>query len=137
MTRRRLLLFIAFLVGSLALGEGVWLLWPRTAINRGTFEEIRVGMTLKETEELIGLPPGQYGNMWRRVEVSSDEAENEFWRYWRSDGTKNRFVFWSSNDGEIIVSVSADEKVTGKWFYYLVDRRPGPLFEKVFELLGL
>jgi len=38
--------------------------------------------------------------------------------FWRGSHIK-RFVFWSSNDGEIIVSVSPDGLVTGKMFYEL------------------
>jgi hypothetical protein len=53
-TRRRLLLVV--LAGLLALGVGVWLLWPESAINAGNFAKIRVGMTLTEVESLLRGP---------------------------------------------------------------------------------
>ena len=63
-TRRRLLLF-GLLAGLLALGTGVWLLWPRpSAITSENAAKIQVGMTLAEVEVILGararreLPPG-------------------------------------------------------------------------------
>jgi hypothetical protein len=86
----------------------------RSPINRGNFERIKEGMTLQEVDGVIGLPPGKYGTKWRRVKVLPEGSES-FWDL----SHEKRFVFWSSNDGEIIVSISPEGKVTGKMFYEL------------------
>jgi hypothetical protein len=52
--RRRLLLYL--MASALALGAGVWLLWPRSAINADNFARIRVGMPLDEVETILGGP---------------------------------------------------------------------------------
>jgi hypothetical protein len=55
MTRRGLLLF-GLLLGSLALGASVWLLWPRSAINAENAAKIQGGMTVSEVEAILGGP---------------------------------------------------------------------------------
>lgn len=50
-------LLLLGLFGFLAvLGVSVYLLMPRSAINRGSFEKIRVGMTHTEVESIMGGP---------------------------------------------------------------------------------
>jgi hypothetical protein len=57
MTARRCLLVFGLLPGVLALGAGVLLLWPRTAITRENAAKIKEGMTLAQVEALLGGPP--------------------------------------------------------------------------------
>jgi hypothetical protein len=78
-----------------------WL--TKSPINRDTFERIEEGMTQKDIEELIGLPPGQYERdaIFLNVPGAMHGETCES---------------WSSNDGEIIVWVSSEGKVTDKTF---------------------
>ncbi len=113
--KKRLLLLLGGGACLLAAGYFVHAWLTKSPINRDTFERIEEGMTVKEVEELIGLPPGSYGTAWQRVNVLGDEADHKFWHL----SHEKKYVHWSSNDGEITVSVSPDGKVTGKMFYYL------------------
>jgi hypothetical protein len=79
-----------------------WL--TKTSINRDTFERIEEGMTLKEVEELIGLPPGEY------------EKSVIYWLE-PDFGMRGECKSWSSDDGAITVWVSPEGKVTHKDFY--------------------
>jgi hypothetical protein len=55
-TRCRLLLF-GFIIGSLGLGAGLWLVWPSaSAINELNAARIQTGMTLAEVEAILGGP---------------------------------------------------------------------------------
>src|SRR5262249_60673684 len=53
--RRRLLLF-GLLAVMAALAVAVWLVWPRSAINRANYERIEQGMTRAEVEAILGGP---------------------------------------------------------------------------------
>lgn len=102
-------------------------------INRANFERIQEGMTLQDVCQLIGLPPGKYGAKFRtRVQVLPDEAES-FWH--RSDN--KRYVYWVSDDSEIIVSVSPDERITGKMLYGLTGGTGETAIEMLRRWLGL
>jgi hypothetical protein len=59
-TRRLLLLILP--AGLVALAIAIWVLWPRTAINRENFEKIHRGMAVAEVEAILGGPPGDYGS---------------------------------------------------------------------------
>lgn len=120
-------------VGCLWVGSFFVFRWlERSPINRTAFDQIGVGMTLIEVEEIIGLPPGEYGYKNHRVQVLPEAAES----FWYASYEK-RYVFWSSNDGEIIVSVSPEGMVTGKMFYELEGGQPETVMEIVRRWLGL
>jgi hypothetical protein len=60
-TRRRLLVF-GLLAGALALGGGIWLLWPRqSAITLANAVRIH-GMTRQEVENILGRPTTEIRN---------------------------------------------------------------------------
>jgi hypothetical protein len=55
--RKRRLLLLSMLAAAVAFAVGVWLCWPRTAINRDNFEKIHAGMARAEVEAILGGPP--------------------------------------------------------------------------------
>jgi hypothetical protein len=77
MTRGRLLL-LGLLGGLLAMGAGLWLIWPRSAITRENAAKIQVGMTLAEVEVILGGPSRDDAGA-RKVEIDfdPDPIENE------------------------------------------------------------
>src|SRR5436309_3337545 len=62
---------------ALAIFLGGWVMQPRPRIDQETFDKIKVGMTGREVEELIGAPPGDYG-------IGIGELEIAF-TYWIED----------------------------------------------------
>jgi hypothetical protein len=40
---------------------GGWLLQPKPRVDFETYQQIRIGMTLRDVEAIIGAPPGDYG----------------------------------------------------------------------------
>lgn len=111
--KKRLLLLLGGAACLLVAGYFVYGWLTASPINRDTFERIENGMTLKEVEELIGLPPGEYekGVMYWYAEPGSmfgmkgDKCES-----------------WSSNNGQIVVWVSPEGKVTDKDFNEPLER---------------
>jgi hypothetical protein len=57
-TRKRLLLAFALL---LAVAGGLWFVIPPRKIHSENFQHIRNGMSREEVHELLGGPPGKYG----------------------------------------------------------------------------
>jgi hypothetical protein len=102
---------LAYLLWIMALVVGVvgLFVWARNiptkeiSINRSTYERITKGMTLKEVEELIGLPPGYYGpDLGEDIDVSN-------WDY-----LYDKAVAWWSFDCVITISLSAEDVVLEK-----------------------
>lgn len=96
-TRRRLLVFGLF-AGLLALGGGIWLLWPQESpseINQDNAARIQTGMTLAEVEAILGGPARREGN--------GPISPTRLW----NRGAK----LWRSNHATIWVEFAADERV--------------------------
>jgi hypothetical protein len=55
-TRRKRWLLLWLVTGAAALGLAVYLLWPRSPINRANYDRIAVGMTRPEVEAILGGP---------------------------------------------------------------------------------
>jgi hypothetical protein len=117
--RKPLILALAGVICLMLAGYFVHRALTRSPIDRAAYDRIHEGMPLQEVQELIGVPPGEYGARSRRVEIAalrsgSMRLEEEFWRL----PHEVRHVGWSSDKGEITVAVSlADDKIVGKMFY--------------------
>jgi hypothetical protein len=61
--KTRGILFFSVAAAVLALGAGVWLLWPGPAITEEAIRRIRLGMTRQEVQEIIGLPRDENGGL--------------------------------------------------------------------------
>src|SRR5262245_23145775 len=65
---KRKLKWIAVVLAVLLLGFGTALfLWPRDRITPSTYGRLTLGMTQKDVESLIGLPPGDYSGAPRGI----------------------------------------------------------------------
>jgi hypothetical protein len=60
-----LLLLAGFLGCLVVAGAALYLLWPRSAINRENFEKVQVGMTLAEVEAILGGPERDESSRFR------------------------------------------------------------------------
>jgi hypothetical protein len=104
-TRRRVLLF-GLLAGLLALGAGVWLLWPRTAITRENAAKIRDGMTLTEVEAILGGPAtGQPTRSW----ITFPDPVG--WKS-RRHSDENPSFWWCTDEIHIGVTVTGNGQLT-------------------------
>jgi len=112
--KKRLLLVFAGFACVLIAGYFLHAWLTKTHINRETFERIENGMTLAEVEQIIGVPPGNYETRQRNGPRHPRSA------YVLFEGNNIYSiapeVTWSSNDGEIIVTVSKDGRVMHKHF---------------------
>jgi hypothetical protein len=94
----RLIAMLAVLAVLIAVGFGIWGLWPCTAINRENAAKIRVGMTLAEVEAILGGPArhestgpvvldefGQRRHEWRFVMVHAGLRFGDSPPHWQSD----------------------------------------------------
>jgi hypothetical protein len=74
----------------LAVFRRLLLLTARHRINRESFEEIQLGISLEQVEAILGMPQGYYSN---RVLLPDGTGLNEFgldWNAWIGDeGGKN------------------------------------------------
>lgn len=57
--RCRFLLLVSVTL-LLAGGLALWLFFPQSRVTRAGFEALRVGMTMKDVERVLGGPPGDY-----------------------------------------------------------------------------
>jgi hypothetical protein len=107
--RKRLLLMVAAALASLgALGLALWLFWPRSPINRASFERIEVGMTLKQVEALLGGPRRDESTSPVVPDVPQHEYLPDFGHFlWRES-------FWVSDTLGVRVDFDADGRVTRK-----------------------
>ena len=61
MSRRQILRALTVLLAVAAVGIGIqWLLSPKHRINKESIAQIKEGMTQKEVEDILGVPPGNY-----------------------------------------------------------------------------
>jgi hypothetical protein len=59
MTRKRLFLVLAALA-ALAVAGTAAVLWPRPRVTKESYECVKLGMTRREVESIVGVPPGDY-----------------------------------------------------------------------------
>lgn len=107
-TRQRLLL-LGLVTGSLVLGAGFWVLWPRpSAITVENAEKIRTGMSLADVEILLGGPPRN--ETTGPLDCKSDR------RHWVERNAhylpNDAKMTWSSNTASVCVSVNASGEIT-------------------------
>jgi hypothetical protein len=111
--RRRWLLLIACLAAVAIAVIG----WPRTSgrFTREQYERVRIGMSLAEVEQTLGVPPGYYGlptEPWDRLELAESESPAVY-RDAKTDPS-SRFYIWEDDGGQIVVWIAADKKVVSK-----------------------
>src|SRR5260370_5738376 len=107
MTPRRRLLLFGLLAGSLALGAGLWLLWPRSAITRENAAKIQEEMTLAEVEAILGGPERD-DSSGPLCEVESGEAGRLGAGWYKSARRGQRRKAWGSNEVIVILDVADD-----------------------------
>lgn len=76
---------------------------PVVRINKKACDQIRPGITLPEAEEIIGGPPKWYDGVWG---IRTD-----------SPGYKGYRPFWVGSQGEIIVELDEQGRVSNARFY--------------------
>ena len=134
MRRRRLLLG----AGALALLGAGWLVWavwyyrPWDPIGSFTYRRLSLGMTRKEVETAIGLPPGDYhtyaltggsigpgSSSYLIAKSGLPESELPSWPFNRpkklSDGRTVTVEEWWGNAFKIWVVFDQDETVVGTY----------------------
>lgn len=98
-----LLAALLFLAGAGAL---LWLNTPRHRISRESFEKIQVGMTRAEVEEILGVPPGDYGpgNTYALLNQSRGATFPTGWST----------VAWKAGDMSVLVAYDLEGRVAWK-----------------------
>jgi hypothetical protein len=137
--RRRLLLLV-LLVGSLVLGVGAWLVWPRTAITRENAAKIHVGMTLAEAEAILGgLARDEMTGRILSDEFADEPDKNQRWRIWdetlieaRKQGLRE--LQWRSDHVLVWVLTDPAGRVFG---HHVMPLRRESLLERLRRLVGL
>jgi hypothetical protein len=114
-TRRRLLLF-GLLAGSLALGTGAWLFWPRPGITRENAAKIQVGMTLAEVEAILGGPSRDESTEVVTERAAADDDDSAVFRvldftYPRRPASSPEPPVWKTDQIVIVVHTSHDGRV--------------------------
>jgi hypothetical protein len=118
--RTRRLLLIAVPAFLAALGVGLWLLWPRTAITPENAAKIQPGMALAEVEAILGGPARDEGPEQRTaVNIQSVRPDRE----------------WNSAQVSVWVFLDAEGRVRD-CRAILVPRAPRPL-DRLRRWLGL
>ena len=111
MKSRRPLLLVVLFTGSLVLGAGAWVLWPRpSAITVENAEKIRTGMSLAEVETLLGGPP-------RDETTAAGPLDSKSGRRHRIERNphylpKDAVMTWSSNTVVLCISANASGEIT-------------------------
>ena len=128
--RRVWKLLLAFGAGLAALAVLGHALSLRPGVTQANYERIREGMTLREVENLLGGPPGNYSRI--------PDKEAGLWTIDPSRPDLNRQFFigrevWIGN--ELAVAVWFDDQggVTRKESYETLDRS---LLQRLSDLLG-
>jgi hypothetical protein len=130
-TRRRLLVF-GLLAGLLALGAGVWLLWPRTAITRENAARIRPGMTLEEVETILGGPmrddsTGKVEQDWEWTPEIPGHLIIESWRPPPQEKGAVSMSDWRSDQVLIFVDLDSNGRILECHTFELRRAQDGPV----------
>jgi len=107
MRKRRRLLILLGLIGSMALLAFVWLISDLTitpGVNAENFRRLRLGMTKTEVERILGRP-GEF------------EAKSPHWQQWSENGTFISVGF-GNHDGTLNCA-SGNVSVPGSGRYLL------------------
>jgi len=105
------------LVALVAVAAFVGYLWwtvPSSGINRAIANRIRVGMTLKEVEAVIGLPADDHRTKETGIPesaVAPATDADELVKIVAKAGNSLRIEEWLGDEGAIIVAVDSDEQV--------------------------
>ena len=101
--RRKILAGLAALFTIAAVVVGIqWLLAPKHRINKESLELIKEGMTQKEVEDILGVPPGDYSyggfrdlyfDTWSAEPVSEEWVGEETGIYVTFDPHGGRVAF--------------------------------------------
>jgi hypothetical protein len=144
MDKRHRLLFGIFFVGAIAV-LFLWVLWPKDRLNEKGFDLIQKGMTQKEVEAILGVPPGDYSNgaVAMTPEVGSGlmfgpgimVSIHEYLRDTtpREDGCCANF--WIGNEQAIQVTFDSDGKTVYTQFFAVYI--PRTYLEKLRRMFGL
>jgi hypothetical protein len=128
--RKRSLLRLGLLACLVVGAAGfLWLMRPSNRINEAKLQEIQLGMTLPEVEEILGGPP------WKETDVimTPQERLNLEWYRFSLAGTNNNFhqelylggrlEFWLGETGAIVIILDhKEQKVCDKRFTTLLPR---------------
>src|SRR5437870_3671391 len=132
MARRRRMLISVSILALVALGifVGGWLLQPKPRIDRAAADQIKPGMTLREVEEIIGVPPGDYGVGKGETQPTWESLQ---WPFKRPPHTTQE---WLGQENAISVWIDDDGKVTGHSFQP-VYREYDSTFDRLLGMIGL
>lgn len=130
----------AVVLAVLLLGFGTALfLWPRDRITRESWEKIRIGMTEKEVEGILGGPgmnQEQYMVQWNQLtkteRISFDGSA--FDRIGWQRQPKNEKI-WLSRRGWLGIQLDQRAQVTGKAFYAIQSADPN-FIDRIRDWLG-
>lgn len=124
-------------IASLALGMTMAVVWFLMTRNRypkltpGNFSKISLGMTLKEAEGILGVPPGIYhdapNDVQERLAVGRDfEISRPSFR-----SLPPECIEWWSNEYAFRLEVGPDQRVVMTYRPQQLSRRRPPTFSSV------
>jgi hypothetical protein len=118
---KRKLAWVCLLVSLLVIGGTVLFLLPRDPITQANCDRIKIGMTEKEVESILGRKNDQVAATW----PPGKEFENE-----------RRILLWTGARGTIYVELANFDKTVAAspWFK---ESEPESFFEKIRNWLGL
>jgi hypothetical protein len=111
MARNRLLLALG-LLASTAAGVVIflWAITPRHRINPESFEKIQLGMSQEEVENILRVPPGDYG-----------PGEAMTFKYFNFADSEP--VSWLAGEYGIFVRYDIQQRVEAKWTQDIARRK--------------
>jgi hypothetical protein len=110
--KKRILLRVALLALVAIVGFGLvvaYATWIPTGISLASFKRLRHGMTRDEVRDIIGCPPGDYGETPPRFAIATDlpegfaTAKAESTELWTQDAGAIR-VWYSANDRVVLAT---------------------------------
>jgi hypothetical protein len=130
---KRKLKWLAIVLAISLLGFGTaLLLWPRDRITADSWKQIRLGMTVKEVENMLGEPGSRHVDIWRDLakEPGNWFAEPNPFIF---DGTRN--LTWIGRNGFIDIRYDERRQVIGKYFGEFPSTRPS-FIDRLRDWLG-
>jgi hypothetical protein len=141
--KRKLVKITLVLTGLLLIG--VFLLGPRDRITKASWDEIRVGMTEKEVEQILGGPGRSLDGFWdhmRAIKKQSGQARPLVYDHKRSFAEPEIIIvsnekdrYWIGRHGELGIQLDEEGHVSGKWFNGWRSAEP-TFIERLREWLG-
>ena len=127
----RLRLYRTLLIAApstlVAVGLGIWLLWPHSAISRANFDKLKVGMTLTEVEAILGGPARDEFTGHIAADVAQDnDVFADFVSQWSERDAVDRFHdlfpspplnvrYWKSDETVVLVILSVESRVASAY----------------------